>query len=376
MNDEQEQGMTGGQAAPAPGTEVPPAESQTTADENSSESEGSSVTTLPDTVSGRPLGGTQNEETEGLPGATTDAGVSASSTVEHTEHQVEPPPPSPGGFWPGLALGLVVGGALCAVLLTLLRRKLRGGKPVRRLRCETVQGLGARKDQQDSFFLSDETAYGQMGLLACVADGMGGLANGAEVSRIAAADIGDVFRAASALEPERLMVTLVLNANASVNQKISPNFGSSGSTLVLGYVRDSALYLASVGDSRICLCRDGALTPLNRPHVFEQELLLHHINGNLSYDQAMGYDNKGALTSYLGMGVLKYADLPRKPIPLRRGDRIILMSDGVFNTLTDKEIIQALYKKPGRIGEELRQRVEAKKMPYQDNFTAVVLVAE
>ena len=44
------------------------------------------------------------------------------------------------------------------------------------------QHIGSREDQQDSYGVSDPNAYGRSGVMAIVADGMGGLANGRAVS--------------------------------------------------------------------------------------------------------------------------------------------------------------------------------------------------
>ena len=210
----------------------------------------------------------------------------------------------------------------------------------------------------------------------CVADGMGGLSNGSMCSSTAASAAAKKFASADKSDPLRLMASLVQCCAASVNRLLSPNLGSGGSTLLLGYIRDSNFYYASVGDSRISLYREGRLIPLNRQHTFEDELILHHVNGELSFESATGHDKGAALTSYLGMGALKHLDMPSAPIPLRRGDRLILMSDGVFNALSDSEIADILSLKPAQIHDSLVQAVEGKKHRHQDNYSAVIVTMD
>ena len=62
-------------------------------------------------------------------------------------------------------------------------------------------------------------------------------------------------------------------------------------------------------------------------------------------------------------------------IPLQAGDRIVLMTDGVFNALSDAEIATVLARNPDvkTAAKMMEQGVLAKAAPHQDNFTAVIL---
>ena len=75
------------------------------------------------------------------------------------------------------------------------------------------------------------------------------------------------------------------------------------------------------------------------------------------------------------MGELKYIDGSMRPVKTRQGDRLLLMSDGVFNTLSEQEICSILSgeenaEKAARI---LENQVLARQNPKQDNFTAIIL---
>ena len=274
-------------------------------------------------------------------------------------------------FWPGILLGLLLATALC---LVLLRRRKPARNPARpTMKGITVQGVGQRENQQDSVYLSDPGQYAKDGVLLCLADGMGGLSNGQMVSRAAVSAVASKYLSSPKDDPMRLLALLVQSANSAVKMLLSPNYGTGGTTLLVGLLYRGRFYYASVGDSRIGLYRDGKLIHLNRQHVYEDELLLRSVNGEITYDQAVSYEKKGALTSYLGMGNLKYMDLPRFHVPLRRGDRIILMSDGVFNTLSDEEIGSILSGKTEAVPDRLTREVESKHVRYQDNFSAVVV---
>ncbi|MBR0160995.1 MAG: serine/threonine-protein phosphatase [Oscillospiraceae bacterium] len=280
---------------------------------------------------------------------------------------------------PGFALGLLVGVLAAAILATavaLLIRRLRHGRPVsgRSVKAVSIQGVGARENQQDAVYLSDTALFDQQGLLLCVADGMGGLSNGAIISSTAVSAVSNTFVKANKSDPNRLLVQMLQAAASSVNTILAPNYGAGGTTLLIGYLQAGMFWYCSVGDSRICLCREGELIHLNRRHVFEDELLLTHVNGgDLTYDRAKTYEKRGALTSYLGMGPLKYMDLPDSCVRTHKGDRFILMSDGVFNTLTDQEIVKLLRGKTATLPERLSSEVESRKVKFQDNYSAVVV---
>lgn len=57
----------------------------------------------------------------------------------------------------------------------------------------------------------------------------------------------------------------------------------------------------------------------------------------------------------------------------RPGDRFLLMSDGVYNALSEQELCHALALEAPKAAKALGQMVSAKAWPGQDNYTAVIL---
>lgn len=248
-----------------------------------------------------------------------------------------------------------------------------------RIAIEKLHEQGRRKSQQDSFFVSPEEEAPTRelieqgpGLLAVVGDGMGGLSNGDQVSQTAVTAIANSFASLRG-SPEEVLLTLLTRANAAVNDMLGPDgLYSGGSTLVMALLREGRFHYLSVGDSRVCLCRDGALFQLNREHVFRDELYLRAVNGETSVREALSHPQSAGLTSFLGMGQLKYADLPAQSIPIRPGDVFILMSDGVYNAIPEEELAGLLSRGPGA-AEALRAAIEDRDYSNQDNYTAVIL---
>lgn len=293
------------------------------------------------------------------------------------------------------AAGLLIAAlaVAAAVLLALLVRRKRTPPPPQEEEAVTVpeqettvgtvkigklHEQGARAEQQDSFGVSDEALLPTHGLLAVVADGMGGLADGGKVSAQAVETILDGFMSCQGkYPPEQQLLLLAQQAVRAVDRLLgAEGKRKSGSTLAVGLVKDGAFSFLSVGDSRISLLRQGALVQLNREHVYKNQLALRAVNGELTLQEACE-DPKGAgLISFLGMGALTQLDWPAGPIRLLPGDKLILMSDGVYNALSEEELTAALDGEPEQAAGALRQAIAAKGYTNQDNYTAVILGCE
>ncbi len=229
---------------------------------------------------------------------------------------------------------------------------------------------GDRESQQDCMALSPLERYPAQGVLAVVADGMGGLSDGDQMSQAAVTAMMEGFLNARETDP----LALTIRANQAVNTLLGPTrLGSSGTTLVAGIAQGGMFRYVSVGDSRICLFRRGSLIQLNREHIYRNELATRAVNGMGTLWDANSHPKAGGLTSYLGMGELKYVDIPAEPLRLEREDKIILMSDGVYNALTKAELESALVQPAQSAADTIARMIQAKAYRNQDNYTALIL---
>ena len=278
------------------------------------------------------------------------------------------------------AIVLILVAAVVAVIVLKHRKGKKGASSATQMENPMDSGIsvgklhsqGKRSSQQDSFFVSPTEMISTHGLLAIVADGMGGLSNGDKVSQTAVSTMADgVYNMEG--EPILVLLALLERANAAVNRLLGPSGrNKSGSTLVAGLIRDKKFYYLSVGDSRIYLYRGGELMQLNREHVFRNDLLLQAVNGEKSFQTAVSDKSGAGLTSFLGMGKLKYIDIPACPVDIHPGDQFLLMSDGVYNALSDAELKLHLSKSPSDAAAAIGEAIEAKGYTSQDNYTAVI----
>lgn len=243
----------------------------------------------------------------------------------------------------------------------------------------TYQHIGDRESQEDAFALSDlmdRKIVVEKGVLAVVADGMGGLDYGEEASRVAVKVFLRECLTGEEGEPtsERLYRAL-LTANAAVfdsayKDGIEVNLGT---TLVAALVHKRELHWISVGDSRIYLFRNKLLMQLNKEHIYQNKLMEEVENGILNMSEAENHPEGSYLTSYLGLPELTEVDRSRKPLLIEPGDRVILSSDGLNNTMSTYEIEQFFSSGDQLTAEALVNRALEKKQLHQDNITVVIL---
>ncbi len=236
----------------------------------------------------------------------------------------------------------------------------------------TVHNIGARNGQQDSF----DVVHCAAGTLAVLADGMGGLADGDKVSqKIVATMRADAMRIRPA-QTDNLLCQMTAHANQEVNRMLgAARQYKCGSTLLAVLIEKATMQWITVGDSRIYLYRGGSLIQINREHIYRAELLQQAINGKRSFSEALRDPQADRLSSFIGMGEIKNADFSLNRLKLCAGDRILLMSDGVFNTLSNEEIAEVIRVSPdaAEAAIAMEQRILQKHAPNQDNFTCVIL---
>ncbi|MCC8196643.1 MAG: serine/threonine-protein phosphatase [Ruminococcus sp.] len=238
-----------------------------------------------------------------------------------------------------------------------------------------LHNQGSRTCQQDSFTVSPADAASGMGVLAIVADGMGGLKDSDRVSQLAVETALNTFVANSGEQFEPLMWKIIFETNKAVNNMLGPSkYYKSGSTMVAGLIRQGKFMWFSIGDSRIYLWRDGSLIQLNREHIYRHDLELKASNGSGTIEEAFASKEASRLTSFFGMGEIKHVDMPASAIDIHAKDKYILMSDGVYNALTQEELISCIATGTAEeTAEAIGKAVAAKEYSNQDNYTAVVL---
>jgi protein phosphatase len=221
------------------------------------------------------------------------------------------------------------------------------------------------------------------GQLFVVADGMGGVAGGAEASAVALGAIEEflltslrwLFALNGPLTGGKIDVleefkATLRRADARVCETASrhPELKGMGTTLTMAYGHNSELFVAHVGDSRCYLLRGCALHQLTRDHTWVQALV---DGGVLPAESVSHHELRHVITNAVG-GPSPGVQVEVHKVDLEAGDVVLLCTDGLTEMLTDADIAAVLW-------EEREPRVACERLVLlandyggRDNVTAVV----
>lgn len=274
-------------------------------------------------------------------------------------------------FQQGVTPYLVVLGVIIAIALLFRLRAtwIREEKnPV--IQIGNGQTIGRREEQDDYF----STATSSHGTIAVLADGISGLANGRLASTLA---VTTFIREFTKLDNPKHLSLFFSRAASLANSDILQALKGSrgGTTLVAAVIVQDKLHWGAVGDSIITVFRDGEFIPINQKDIYESVLEARFLSGEITKDEALEHPQKKQLINYLGYDSFQNIEIGREPFPLEKGDKVILCSDGVYDTLTEMELEQILFQKitAHDAADQIIEAVEGKQKANQDNATILIL---
>ncbi len=239
-----------------------------------------------------------------------------------------------------------------------------------------------RKNNEDAFW-----ADPGLGFFA-VADGMGGHAAGEVASRLALETLrqsiaeskqkrqteGSPDQTALLSPPSTLLVNGIRLANQAVFQSSQEKeeYRGMGTTIVALYFFDSSSVVAHVGDSRLYRIRGGKIAQLTEDHslVWEQ-----YRQGLISKEALSGSSLKNIVTRALGMNPT--VDVDVQETDLKRGDLLILCSDGLSDLVRDEELMETVLGASGDLHRACRELTQlANQRGGKDNITVLLIQIE
>jgi len=189
---------------------------------------------------------------------------------------------------------------------------------------------------------NEDHAHAGEGLFV-VADGMGGHLAGEVASQMAVDRLDERLPVTKDNTLEDL-VDAITQANLEIYQGSidDPDQAGMGTTVTaLAIVSDphdgEAFAVANVGDSRGYVLRHGRLRQLTIDHSFVQELVAE---GAITRDEARTHPRRNIVTRALG--IEPYVRVDSWTMPIIRGDRFVLCSDGLVDEITDEAITEAI----------------------------------
>ncbi len=179
---------------------------------------------------------------------------------------------------------------------------------------------------------------------AAVADGIGGLGNGALASRLCLQSIlsawrNFVQRSHTAEEIADFLRTHIEQTNEMIRQRaIDLQFERyMGATLAVMVAGEEKIITAHAGDSRIYRLRDGILERLTRDHTVVEQMIE---NGEITRQEAPYHPLAHVISRSIGINPAANPEIQffdRQP-----GDRFLLCSDGLYLHESDPDIERLL----------------------------------
>ncbi len=219
---------------------------------------------------------------------------------------------------------------------------------------------GPRPVNQDSHEL--KVTDGRV--FAAIADGVGGNNGGETASSYVIGEMLRCFEAGRPLDQGLLSAHEGLLTLASA----SPELSGMATTLTAITSFGTTLTGVHSGDSRAYILRGNGLRQLTEDHTEVARLLAE---GKLTKQDAANYPRKNVLTS--AVGTHKQFELQRFEFELRQKDRVVLLTDGVYSTIS-KQMICTLSKANANVddfGYAILDRVE--EVGTADNFTLIIV---
>lgn len=192
-----------------------------------------------------------------------------------------------------------------------------------------------REVNQDFVFVS-EAPIGSLPNLLVVADGMGGHKAGEYASKFAVEVVKQEVAQSTQKEPEAMMKNAIITANQRLRDaaREDSRFHGMGTTLVVATVIERTLYFANVGDSRLYLLNEG-IRQLSKDHSLVQEMVRL---GGINQEEAKHHPDKNIITR--AVGGREEVEVDFFEYRLKKGDIILMCTDGLSNMVEDDEILR------------------------------------
>ncbi len=202
--------------------------------------------------------------------------------------------------------------------------------------------------------------------LGLVADGIGGVGYGAQASQWAAQVVRRRFTASDSPDVLDLLNQALQEANRSLYERGLAQFeegGRLGTMLAAVAIIENRLYVAHVGDSRIYLLHPGrGLVRLTHDHTRPD------LERYLGQSREVTVD----LRLRLREGQTDRQMLNNQGVPLMTGDKVLLVTDGVTDALSDDAIRSILERyPPDKAAERLTRAAHGR--DGRDTASALVL---
>ena len=202
------------------------------------------------------------------------------------------------------------------------------------MRIYSATDVGQKRKMNQDYVFATADPVGNLPNLFVVADGMGGHNAGDYASSHAVTSMVEEIRQDADFNPVKVIrhaiecVNTEILAQAQQDEKLR----GMGTTIVAATIVGHYAYVANVGDSRLYLINQG-IQQLSKDHSLVEEMVRL---GGIKPEEAKHHPDKNIITR--AIGAKADVDVDFYEHRLKRGDIILMCTDGLSNMVEDEEL--------------------------------------
>ena len=202
------------------------------------------------------------------------------------------------------------------------------------MRIYSATDVGQKRKMNQDYVFASEGPVGNLPNLFTVADGMGGHNAGDYASSHAVRILVDEIREDADYNPVKVIRHAIEAANTEIRNRAQEdaNLRGMGTTMVVATIVDQYAYIANVGDSRLYVISD-EIRQITKDHSLVQEMVRM---GEISEEEARNHPDKNIITR--AMGVKEEVEADIYEYRLKKGDMILMCTDGLSNMVEDEDM--------------------------------------
>ena len=211
-------------------------------------------------------------------------------------------------------------------------------------------------------------------LLLAVADGIGPDDKAVLAAKTAVQILTRVFEQTGAGgNPAYFFMNGFRGANSTILRYIPDS--AAGASLLGAAIKGGRLYYALAGSCKISVLRGGKLYDLSEGHTFDVLARRAFQKKEINREEALEAVKQKRLYNFVGKDGFRDLEMFDTPVTLRKGDVILITTDGVHDFIETCELERMLSKKRmpcGALAGRIIGRLESRDCPDQEDATVIV----
>lgn len=208
-----------------------------------------------------------------------------------------------------------------------------------------------------------------------VADGVGGEIGGEAASQLAVETVMDellhrINENATAAEIQQWLADAAVKAHDVILQRKKARETVGGTTLVMATVIDNQVYIANIGDSRAYILHEDELRQVTQDHTVAQKFV---DAGIITQEEAATHPLSHVLLHAVGSEEEEHIKPDIFTETVTHGDYVLLCSDGLYNMVPEKEIVQIVHDAPTPHQASTLLAQAANRAGGMDNIAVIVI---